>query len=139
MSDDVKAAAERLLSGIELSDPYSIGDIYFSKKDGASFSLKDIFILAESYLAEHPADDCEPITEEWLRSVGFSDGATGESLWLRCKDSQLGHLRHTAMALDLITGNWTANGLGCKECKTRGDVRRLAAALGIALKEGGVK
>lgn len=23
------------------------------------------------WLAEHPADDAEPITEEWLRSIGF--------------------------------------------------------------------
>ena len=130
MTGDVKAAAERL----RMCDAGGfIAEIYSDFKFPFEQYAEDRHATSKAYLAEQ---DPKPVTEDWLRSVGFQDSAAGESLLLRCKDSPLGHLRHTAMAFNLITGNWTANGLGCKECKTRGDVRRLAAALGITLREG---
>jgi len=33
-------------------------------------SRKDSHTLAEAYLAEHPADDDEPVTKEWLAAKG---------------------------------------------------------------------
>lgn len=34
----------------------------------------DIQCVATAYLAEHPADEGKPITDAWLREIGFADG-----------------------------------------------------------------
>ena len=33
--------------------------------------IQAAYVLADAYLAEHPADDEEPVDEAWLRSIGF--------------------------------------------------------------------
>jgi hypothetical protein len=99
--------------------------------------------LANAYLAEHPADDDEPITADWLRSVGakevdlswrndqfsthlpayvFGNGRFG--VW--------GH--EAAWSMYLLN----ADGFDGQEehvtaVRTRGQLRRLCAALGITL------
>ena len=83
-------------------------------------------MLAESYLAEHPADDAEPVTEEWLLSVGFK--------------------RHPFEGMLHVIDGWMSMSIGQHEKnafvntplrgKTRGDVRTLCRSLGIELKEG---
>ena len=87
--------------------------------------------VSRAYLAEHPADDAEPLTISWLQSV-----------LLRCNVTAYGTLEN-----DLFTfrsgpdGAWAVwtwqmdrDGEACLVVvKTRGDVRRLAAALGIQL------
>lgn len=78
-----------------------------------------------SYLAAFPADDGEPVTEDWLRSVGVHKDAPaknntrtvvitkiGPTLWLNIGD---GYYCNAV----LLAGN------------TRGVVRRLLAALGV--------
>lgn len=94
----------------------------------------DCETLADAYLAEHPADDGELITEEWLRSVGFKQSAEGTMMRL-ASGEPLSHLRHTAVSFDLVSGNWFANGLRCRKQETRGHLRRLCAALGIPITE----
>ena len=74
-------------------------------------------LLARAYLREHPADDSEPITEEWLRSVGRParkglDGGTYS--WLS-GDLNLDIHDHSLWCCGIrIAGN----------IKTRGDLRR---------------
>lgn len=85
--------------------------------------------VARAYLAEHRADDDEPVTEEWLRGIGFENSA-GRLL--------LGKIQFTFFE------GWNAwwsfsDGRGATrlidDVKTRGSVRRLCRALGITLKE----
>lgn len=105
--------------------------------------------VARAYLAEHPADDAEPVTPEWLQAEGFSvvhthadieiDTAKGWTLFLR--------IRFFSMEASICQHRMSASesdGLALAGTKlaTRGHVRRLAAALGIALhgeqaREGG--
>ncbi len=82
--------------------------------------------LAQAYLAEHPADDEEPITEAWLRSVGFDDEHRLDWKNLVIK-----------FCVPIRDNFWDfyLNSTQIKPPKTRGDVRRLCKALGVELKE----
>ncbi len=136
MMSDVKEAAERMRQHIakkdEASGPYYAGTFY--QMDNALILLsKDLGVLSRAYLAEHPADEHEAITEAWLRSVGFFERC--EYLVIRPSEPMPIGLRHTKIGFGLIDGNWYANGLGCKTPETRGQLRLLARALGIPLKE----
>ena len=99
-------------------------------------------------VAEHPADSELAIDEPWLRSVGgvegiapagnryfdFSepqDGAEGERTFLRLHSPF--DCGGECMA-DLFGDGNHGVGITRKWPKTRGDLRRLAAALGIELK-----
>lgn len=68
-----------------------------------------VLMLAKAYLAEHPVDDDEPVTNEWLWSLPLYRKA----IW-----------RWTNNFVFDVSGQ-------SAPCKTRGDVRRLLAALGI--------
>lgn len=84
--------------------------------------------VARAWLAEHPADDGEPVSGEWLRSIGFTgpDGLLGiiygevelttttSSRWLVGNPSEI---HGESVYIPAPT--------------TRGDVRRLCAALGV--------
>ncbi len=94
----------------------------YDDADSGSDSLDRMFdaeALAEAYLAEHPADDGEAVTAEWLESVGFSDyGLLRDfqgGMWL-------GHVR----CHELRT--WRVGAIELPHIRTRGDVRRRAAA-----------
>ena len=78
--------------------------------------------VVQSYLAEHPADDDEPIDWNWLRKIGFQDMETG-------LESQDHVVIVNAWGMDFTVCN------GKPKPETRGDVRRLAKVLGIELKE----
>lgn len=120
MSDEVRAAAERVL-GCWLTSDYPREQI----------TLSDVMAVAQAYLREHPADDETAIDEAWLKSVGLEHntplGAGGLSVygWGEA---------------EIIVQNQADYG-GCKhvialpDCDTRGQVRRLAASIGIQLKE----
>lgn len=112
--------------------------------------IADIIAAAELALAEHPADDGEPITKEWLKSLGFSDSGysfiiTGEKDY----GEDVARFRLACNGDDWTDGNcsWEFHlrsieleeqgGMLPCEPKTRGDLRRLCRALGIELKEGG--
>jgi hypothetical protein len=114
---DIQSAAERLRR--HMADP-NHRDTYHGKE---STLVGDWATLARAYLAEHPADDGEAITEDWLRAVGFKSMPSEVGLWL---DKTVG--------VDLRSDT-----PGCVVCNarpriaTRGDLRRLAEALGIPL------
>ncbi len=119
--NELRAAAERL------TDPEDgIGEGTANDYVCGGFAADDAFALATAYLAEHPADDGEPITAEWLRSVGFvahkPDGLPAYAV-LPCVYIRLdgGELELDGIPLDF---------------STRGQLRRLCAALGDPLKEG---
>lgn len=98
----------------------------------------DIITIAELALAEHPADDDEPIKAEWLMSIGFEKDGSGKEAneWLDLINIE------ASRKLSLLENLY---GLCCytdadDECtvvkypRNRGDLRRLCAALGFKLK-----
>lgn len=127
MSDELLAAAEycRDRDGYEFSTgPTADGDFIDKAK-----------AVAEAYLAEHTPDDAEPVTAEWSRSVGFEqispdmltiNGSSGDDLiYTKWPDSQAWGWEY-----------WDAadRAVQLPPMPTRGDVRRLLAALGITPK-----
>ena len=65
MDAETKAALERLRREGQGENVYPS---WFPDYDMES--RKDSHTLAEAYLAEHPADDDEPVTKEWLAAKG---------------------------------------------------------------------
>jgi hypothetical protein len=81
-------------------------------ESGPAYAVK----LARAYLAEHPEDD-EPVAEWWSQRIGETSHIVKWSpvqLWIEF-DDQLPHV--------------------VKDNPTRGDVRRLLAALGIEVRK----
>jgi hypothetical protein len=123
MDDELGTAAE-------LCRKYPVGVGICSTQEYERFCWAREKCLA-AYLAEHPADDNEPVTRDWLIALGFHsvfrtlrldvNGRTRIEMW--CDD------------------NGKAGCICVNDCKisndkaTRGDVRRLCRALGISLKE----
>lgn len=118
MSDELRAAAERILDG----DMPAV--------DQPLWIAKSIRELCRFYLREHPSDDSEPVTEEWLRAVGFRL-MSGWPVWFFRESIEIRiRSEHDSEANPApflrIAGQRIFN-------PTRGDVRRLCAALGVAL------
>lgn len=92
--------------------------------------------LAERWLADHPEDDAEKITPEWVCSVlpntssygrrGDHKGKLGEVSWLTSK--------HETSAGSFCM--WLNGSLYDWPEATRGELRRLCQAMRIELKEG---
>lgn len=108
---------------------------YEDGEDCEASYIEDVRALANAYLAEHPADEDAFIDETWLKSVGFGEptingwpiifannGCDPIELWLDYDG-----------CVALIQSNSEDHVLIGKRCKTRGDLRRLAAAIGIEL------
>lgn len=116
-------AADRLRRIEEGYDPH---DIYRGIGDGL-LSARITADLWELYRSEHQADDEEPITKDWLASIGWE-----------CVD---GNCVLPLLPLGFLDLYWrqggvdfvTADGLFAYrvELSTRGQLRRLAAALGV--------
>ncbi len=106
MNDEQRVAVERLRNH---SIDMAMDDSFW----------RAFFIAKDLLLAEHPADD-EPVTEEWLRSVGGVNHHAEVGVWLE----------HTVGVNECGTV-CVCNGR--KDGATRGDVRRLCRALGIPL------
>ena len=110
MNEQLKAAAERLRRA-------SLND--------AGLYTKDIHTLADAWLAENLADDQEAIADDWLLALREKIPALGFSA--------LGSYRW--VAVDTRTGygpdSGVVHGYVWARADTRGDVRRLLAALKI--------
>lgn len=111
MSDDVRAAAERAVRWYESMRRY--GGRWDALAD-------DIVQSARAVLAEHPADDGEPVTDEWLESIGHPTPP---------EPPQRGGHRWMVLVVD---GKGSSYRL--PNAATRGDVRRLCRALGVTLR-----
>lgn len=138
MSEDLRAAAERMRSylsyladkeaRVDAEHPYGVnhwaGGWYFNNEQ----YRRDGLMLRDAYLAEHPADDSESVTFEWLESIGFYRDGTHIDDPLTCCESAIylspDHNDETVWVVFVEVYE-----LG--HVKTRGDVRRLLAALGI--------
>jgi hypothetical protein len=147
MSDSLQPALDRLrnavASGINYSEIYGYGPEH------------ELAVLASAYLIEHPEDDGETVTREWLTSVGFTaydENERDPSKWLyfispKSKESKgrsgpIVHLRIDPLygcdGWSIVEAGDEHTGLDSVQipsCETRGDVRRLCAALSIPLKE----
>ncbi len=122
-TDDVREAAERLLKyPATLTSP------------GRQNATWDMALLAAAWLREHPADEDEPVTDEWLESVGFTNDIDGCG---RVWESGEGLVSlYVMIGLNcLVECASKDEAVFVPETETRGDVRRLCSALGINLKE----
>lgn len=121
-ANELRAAAERLMS-----HDFDRGGI-------DSFAINDLVMpLARGYLAEHPADDSEPICIDWIMSLsaGPIDMSSGDDLAVAfCNGWQL----HRAPN-ETRWSFWRCAGCFLRMVDDRGDVRRLMSALGAELKE----
>lgn len=117
MSDasEVKAAAERLRRNVHAYDP-----------DGQEKQRQDIAAVLNDWWAEH---DETPIDPDWLKSVGANVAQQGAYAALTGNGMELLVTEHGFYLYDL------AHGIDIPALKTRGEVRRLCAVLGIELKE----
>lgn len=120
---ELRAAAERLADAIA---------------ENRTPRIEDANEVALAWLAEHPADDDEPVTEEWLRGVGFAnEPGTIEAetrlgilrTYREFKDRE-GDRRWEIDDRDVFT-TFIPKQL---KPKTRGAVRDLCRALGIKLR-----
>lgn len=87
--------------------------------------------IAKQIEAEHPADDDEPIAEEWLRSVGFARGRFDDDLVLPPI------VRGLTVRDDIVCEYWVVRTYRIPDNaapRTRGQLRLLCRALGIELK-----
>ncbi len=131
-TDELRAAAERLAD-------LDLGMYQTPSDDDAC--IRAGVALGRAWLAEHPADDEEPITEDWLMSVGFKremQPAASNHLTLR-------HLILSDDGADIPARiiltkweysdavRWSLNEawIPSFKPKTRGEVRHLLIALGL--------
>lgn len=121
INQEEQAALERLRLWID--DVSSCRDIV---------SQHDLLDAARIALREHHADDTEPVTEEWYRSIG------GKNTVANGTEDDVFHLEGG----DWWTIQWGRNSkglrvggrffsIGVAKTATRGDVRRLCRSLGV--------
>lgn len=131
MSDELRAAAKLMIKHLPPPGITKIG----------SFDVACLAI-AKAYLAEHPSDDGELVTEEWLKVAGgkhqmsgvysfFGSQSDDENLvWVDVRPD------NGATSLTLVPPKGEGNELRVwLGKKTRLDVRLLCSALGIQLNE----
>jgi hypothetical protein len=139
MKPEVKVAADRLrraFGGKELMEViYDVPKrLAFKKRDD------DLTHIAIAFLAEHPTDDDEPITAEWLHTTNGEKFDSGEFVWfLKAHGPDFNECWISArpggfciVTLVPMEGNSMWFSL---EHQTRGHIRRIVAALGGSLKE----
>lgn len=122
---DVRAAAERLRA-------YHAGDTTtYAHRDGDAHYTADVMTL----LAQHPPDDAEAVTEGWLRAVGAREPHGYDPSappTLTAAGIGFGVLvQHRPGEWDWCRGSRVIGTI-----RTRGQFRRLCAALGVTLNEG---
>lgn len=124
----LKLAVERLR---RITIGELVEDVY---KTNPSEYRMDQGVIVKAYLAEHPADDDEPVTAEWLVCVSqkhiklefFVIGKTEELNVYVCASCDA-----TSFYADIVQDCDSVS----IPLRTRGDLRRLCKGLKIALKE----
>ncbi len=104
-------------------------------------------VLAQAWLIEHPADDGEPADFEWLEShatreedKGYWDVPPSGDVWwaVGCLSFTCdAYQSDPGEAVETVADDWQVEGEKLPKAlipKTRGEFRRLCAALGITLK-----
>lgn len=123
--NELQAATDRIRRG-EFGGE-NLESVYGGDRD-SQFSriCADQRLLYLAYLAEHPADDDVLLTVSYMEQVGFLDiGPRGGVPRMR--------IQFLIVYCLADRNRWTVNHVEVPEPKTRGDLRRLCAALGIPL------
>ena len=96
----------------------------------------DIQYVANAYLAEHPADEDEPIDEDWLRSIGFHVN-TGDDyyLWINSPNQDF-DIQYWDDWEEFRFATSKSDYDVPVSIKTRGQLRDLLKALGLETKGG---
>lgn len=127
MSDELRAAIVRVRL-CQQEGP----DVAYPNAKGGEY-IRDMDTLTEAYLAEHPADDGEPVTAEWLRVVSPGPFRNGVGWPIAC-DATGGPVLY-CVCTPGVPFDWYLCGhnrlLGLPDQPTRGHVRRLLITLGI--------
>jgi hypothetical protein len=122
-SEELRAAAKLLVAKESIANRY----------DNAGVRL------AKAYLAEHPVDEDEPVTREWLLSVGFREiGAECKQMVICLGPGACNWLSIDEDGYVSVQADGAGQGrlaIGSLKARTRSDVRRLCAALGISVKD----
>lgn len=111
--EEIKAALDRLSSHV------SRGGNRYYKNDMPGCVCDDEVILANAYIAEHPADDDLPIDHAWLKTLNLPF----KSVQFHCC-----HIRG-------FFATQHGSNLILRKLKTRGEARQLLRGLGIDFKE----
>jgi hypothetical protein len=140
MTPEIREAAERATKIIELVNrnlakwrswfPNEESEVDVPRAD-----LLALITLANAYLAQHPSDGDEAVTEDWLKTIGFDEKLIME---LQGKWSLIAY---TSSNWCLYIENSPDDYYGCAhdydlpQPKTRRQVRQLLQALGIPTTE----
>ena len=158
MTEELRAAAERVRNFIDDWKHYYTPGQGIGNRVSLPWKVYGDVELIVNELAEHPADDGEPVTEEWLRSVGWQDWELDDddddpeyTLWTKA-NSSLGWKTRLAYesngfylvrmvdedAEDYFGSSESVELFDSRNSSkiiTRGQVRQLLKALGIEAKE----
>jgi hypothetical protein len=134
-ADMRQAAVEvtRTKSDPEIADAFHAATVCVPRNSWLS-----ALAVACQYQADHPADDDEPVTEEWLRAVGFVTHRQGVAIDMGLR-SRGGPWLYFACCPGLVNPDWMFDDgrlLAAPDLNTRGHVRRLCEALGVPLRAG---
>jgi hypothetical protein len=126
VTDELRAAAERVRRAKAGEHPFAI----YGEDDAQTQGWHDRKVLAEAWLAANPADDGEPVTEDWLRDQGWDSDGYDLPYWT------LPAARRRGITIGVFTGKSRMSRLvfgrePVAQPATRGDVRRLLAAIGV--------
>lgn len=127
-----KSHNERLAMGLEIR-AYGGWDIKDTIEKAFESDESD---LADAYRAEHPADESESLSGEWLvKSLPFRGRGGGVATGVLCCDIKTDGVYRGEMEVfwDTQAVRVKVFGVYLKELKTRGDVRNLCRELGISL------
>ena len=131
--DETEAAAGRLR---RLAAGEAYGDTY---DDCDSTEGEDRRTLADAWLADHPADDGDEIDAAWLDTLGATDDPARRLPWLwrlnPAGDSLAVRAAASGWVCSILPGDSARVSLPSPT--TRGQLRRLLAALGAGLPAGG--
>lgn len=138
---DAVASLRRLANGENLAEVYPL----FVPHNVIMALCLDRGTVAHAWLTANPADDGEAITAEWMDAVGGDDErGDGDRVW------PIGPAAWLSVGLGggvwhCWVRSWVREGGGGGEesvtlplLTTRGQLRRLLAALGVPAAEGGV-
>lgn len=129
---DLREAAERLRKHLankyDRNGPYwRAGHIAESWHFDKQQMNADIALLA----AEHPADSDEPITEAWLRQIGFSEYKCPKQPCRNAFSIKDGALMFSPHYYQDFRGAWMFHRVVIQSPTTRGQLRLLLRALNI--------
>ncbi len=128
MDDELRQAAEQVVAAYEEMNrrlPLAGGI-----PQPIETSTDKAVMLARAYLAEHPADEGEPVTEDWLRLGGWELMDSLSSWWWHRISAGV-TLHWHDHGVELLVGSSATGWHRVTEHATRGHVRRLLAALGV--------